>query len=213
MERGRSLRRAFDIVVGSAAHPPQPDPGRPWASYVHRARAVPGHLTQELKQHLRAHVPSYMTPSAVVVVERMPLTPNGKIDRQALPAPDRTRQESAAPFVAPASALETTIAGVWRTLLGLERVGTGDNFFDLGANSLLMVRAHSELRAALDRPLSLVDLFRFPSVAALAGHLGRATADTAVLDRGQARARTRLDAAGKRRATLAAVRAGEGHRP
>ncbi len=64
-----------------------------------------------------------------------------------------------------------------------------------------MVRAHGELRAALDRPLSLVDLFRFPTVAALAEHLGREAPDTAVLDRGQARARTRLDAAEKRRAS------------
>ncbi|HUU34694.1 MAG TPA: phosphopantetheine-binding protein, partial [Vicinamibacterales bacterium] len=204
---------AFDVVVGSAAHAPVPGAARPWEDYVHRARAVDGHLTQELKLHVRAQLPPYMTPSAVVVLERMPLIPNGKIDRKALPEPDRQRQESAAPFVAPASAMEQTIAGVWGALLGLARVGTRDNFFDLGANSLLMVRAHADLRAALDQPLSLVDLFRFPTVAALAEHLGRTTSDTAVLDRGQARARTRLEAAGKRRATLAAARGGDGRRP
>lgn len=204
---------AFDVVIGSAAAPPQPKPAeQPWSALAQRGRAGDGRLPQALKQHVRAHLPPYMTPTVVMVLEQFPLTPNGKIDRKALPAPDRSRQDSAAPFVAPASDVERTIAGVWSALLGLERVGTRDNFFDLGANSLLMVRAHTDLRSALDRPLTLVDLFRFPTVAALAAHIG-GPADTAGLDRGQARARSRLDAAEKRRAALASARGGGGGRP
>ena len=172
---------------------------RAWSSYVHRASLDSGQLIQDLKQHLRAQLPGYMMPGAFVVLDRMPLTPNGKIDRKALPEPDRERQETGAPFVAPGSAVEQTIAAVWRDLLGLDRVGAHDNFFDIGANSLLMVQAHSALRQALDRPLSLVDLFRFPTVSALASHLNPETPVAETLTRSQDRARTRLDAQSRRR--------------
>jgi acyl carrier protein len=172
---------------------------RPWPTYGHRASLDTGQLVQELKQHLRAQLPGYMMPGAFVVLGRMPLTPNGKIDRKALPEPDRERQETGAPFVAPGSAIEQTVAMVWRDLLGLDRVGAHDNFFDIGANSLLMVQAHSALRQALDRPLSLVDLFRFPTVSALAAHLSADAPAAEPLTSGQDRARARIDAQSRRR--------------
>ena len=115
-----------------------------------------------------------MVPAAFVVLEAMPLTPNGKVNRKALPAPDRSRHESEVEFVAPSSDIERTISGVWQELLGLDQVSTQGNLFDLGANSLLMVQANSRLAVALGRELSLVEMFRFPSIGALAAHLDSA---------------------------------------
>ncbi|HYM32628.1 MAG TPA: phosphopantetheine-binding protein, partial [Candidatus Cybelea sp.] len=89
---------------------------------------------------------------------------------------------------------------VWKELLNLERVGANDNFFDLGANSLIMMQANVRLRSALRRELTLVDLFRYPTVSALAAHLGSAIGDKSKLDQSQQRGQARLDALRRRRA-------------
>src|SRR5262249_43043092 len=141
---------------------------------------------------------SFMVPSAFVTLPALPMTPNGKIDRKALPEPDRKRFETASSYVAPESDLERVIAEMWKDLLRLDRVGIHDNFFDLGANSLLMLQAPMLLREALRRPVSLVDLFRFPTVSALARALtGNQDEDAAVVE-GQKRAEARLAARTRR---------------
>jgi SAM-dependent methyltransferase/acyl carrier protein len=141
---------------------------------------TPADLVPALRAQVADRLPDYMVPAAFVLLPRLPLTPNGKVDRKALPAPERSqRPTSAAPATPPANELERMIAGCWQKLLGLEEVSTGDNFFDLGANSLLVVRASGMLGAALGRTVSLLDLFRFPTVAALAAHLGAAAAPDA----------------------------------
>jgi acyl carrier protein len=175
---------------------------------VHQPPADRGQRVQALKQHLRAHVPAYMVPGTFVWLDALPQTPNGKIDRQALPEPDRQRTTVSSSYVAPATDFERIIADTWQDLLAVDRVGTHDNFFDLGANSLLMVQAHASLRERLARPLSLVDLFRFPTVSTLAGYLGQAetTAASAVLDASEARAQARIDALGRRRPGRQAAR-------
>jgi amino acid adenylation domain-containing protein len=122
---------------------------------------------------LRRELPEYMVPAFFEVLDALPLTPNGKIDRKVLPEPAYARRESAAPFVAPLDGLEDTIAGVWREVLGVERVGRDDNFFDLGGHSLLMAQLRTLLAERTGRELSIVELFQHPSVAALAEHLGR----------------------------------------
>ncbi|TLF82503.1 amino acid adenylation domain-containing protein [Nocardia cyriacigeorgica] len=106
--------------------------------------AAPGHTVddRELLAHARAALPSYMVPSAVVVLERMPLNASGKLDRMALPVP----QLSGRPFRAPTTPLERTITEVFAEVLGVERVGMDDDFFDLGGNSLIATRAVSRLR-------------------------------------------------------------------
>ncbi|MEO8483470.1 MAG: MupA/Atu3671 family FMN-dependent luciferase-like monooxygenase [Acidobacteriota bacterium] len=192
--RAKDARRSVDAD-------PMPSTVRPWHEYVHQGRGDTGHLVQALKEHLRAELPPYMLPGAFVVLDALPLTPNGKVDRKALPEPDRQRQEVAAQYVAPADDVERLIAETWQDLLALERVSTHDNFFDIGANSLLMVQAHSALRQKLGRPLSLVDLFRFPTVQTLAAHLNQTgePADSAVLAASEARAHSRVDALSKRR--------------
>jgi natural product biosynthesis luciferase-like monooxygenase protein len=196
--------------AAGASTPTMPAAPKAWRDYVHQASADNGRLVQRWKQHLRDTLPDYMVPGAFVILDALPLTPNGKIDRQSLPEPDRARVEVAAAYTAPASELERIIADTWGELLGLDRVGTTDTFFDLGANSLLMVQAHAALREKLQRPLSLVDLFHFPTVGALAASLAASleggAPESSALVESQARAQTRVDAMQRRRQGRLAAR-------
>jgi amino acid adenylation domain-containing protein len=124
-----------------------------------------------LLAHLRDKLPEYMVPAAFVFLPALPLSPNGKVDARALPAPERVRPELEAAYAAPKSELERIIATVWQEELKVETVGIHDNFFDLGGHSLLLARVHSRLREALDRDLSLVELFKNPTVSSLAAAL------------------------------------------
>ncbi len=122
----------------------------------------------ELRRRCQERLPAYMVPAAFVVLERLPLLPNGKLDRRALPAPDAARPELAERFVAPRGELERTVATAWQEVLGVERVGIRDNFFDLGGHSLLLVSLHEKLAERLGRELSIVDLFQHPTVESFA---------------------------------------------
>ena len=143
-----------------------------------------------LREGLRATLPDFMVPSHVVVLAQLPQTPNGKVDRKALPAPD-AQPAATAPltFEAPAGDVEETIARVWREVLKVDQVGTRDNFFDLGGHSLLAVQAHRRLREALARDLSITDIFRFPTIQSLAGYLAGGHEDVTrqAADRAQGR--------------------------
>ena len=136
------------------------------------AYVVGGVEPDALRAHLRESLPEYMVPGAFVVLDRLPLTAVGKLDRRALPAPDLAPAKER--YVAPATATEEVLAGIWAEVLHLERVGRHDGFFELGGHSLLIVRLQSRLRERLGRDVPVVDLFRFPTVAALAEHLGGA---------------------------------------
>jgi acyl carrier protein len=109
-----------------------------------------------------------MVPGRVVVLKEMPLTHNGKIDRRKLPAPDQNRDAAGKEYVAPRSEVEKQIASIWQSVLRLEKVGIHDNFFDLGGHSLLMVQVHGEVHQKLNVDLSMVEMFRHPTVSALA---------------------------------------------
>ncbi len=147
-----------------------PGDARLVAYLVARPGAAPD--TGALREALRARLPEAMLPQAFVVLDEFPHTPNGKIDRNALPAPEPGAAAApAAPFVAPADDLEGRIAEVWKAVLKLPQVGTRDNFFDLGGHSLLAVQAHRRLKETLQRDLSITDIFRFPTIASLAAHL------------------------------------------
>ncbi|MET7798192.1 amino acid adenylation domain-containing protein [Streptomyces decoyicus] len=128
---------------------------------------------EEIKTHLAASLPEYMVPSAVVVLDTLPLTPNGKVDRKALPDP-ATVQEPVSGHLAPRNAVEETIAGVWSEVLGVDSFGVDDDFFALGGNSILSVRAVSRMRKALGLKLSPRVLFDTPTVAALAASIATA---------------------------------------
>jgi amino acid adenylation domain-containing protein len=119
-----------------------------------------------LKSFLRERLPEYMIPSAFVSLEQFPLTPNGKIDRRALPAPEKGRAGVAAaqPYVAPRTPIEQELADIWAELLQIEKVGIYDNFFELGGHSLLLTQLASRIRKNLQVELPLRVLFDVPTV-------------------------------------------------
>ncbi|MEZ4593250.1 MAG: LLM class flavin-dependent oxidoreductase [Chloroflexota bacterium] len=143
-----------------------------------------------LKEALRADLPEFMVPAVYVPLTSFPLTPNKKTDRQALPAPDKLLVEPQTAYVAPSNDLEQTIAEIWQRLLNVPQVGLNDNFFDLGGHSLLTVQAHRQLKEVVDKAISITDMFRFPTIRALADFLseddnmnGTQTAVTQSIDR------------------------------
>lgn len=107
--------------------------------------------SSELRRHLRQTLPEFMIPSMIVMVEQLPLTPNAKIDRKALPDPFATQTETPREFIAPSSPTELVITEIWMRLLGVQQVGTADSFFELGGHSLLAMRAASEISARTGR--------------------------------------------------------------
>ncbi len=124
--------------------------------------------TARLRALLEGKLPDFMIPSCFVWLDSFPLTPSGKIDREALPAPDLSRPELENTFVAPRNAIESRIAQVWCEILGLESVGIHDNFFDLGGHSLLAAQLAAKIEKKLGRELALAAIFRAPTVAELA---------------------------------------------
>ncbi|MGA4149791.1 amino acid adenylation domain-containing protein, partial [Ralstonia nicotianae] len=122
---------------------------------------------QTLREQLQASLPEYMVPAAYVRLERLPLTPNGKLDRKELPAPEGQAYASTA-YEAPQGEVEQTLAGIWQTLLGVERVGRHDDFFALGGHSLQAVRLVAQVRTQLGAELGLTELFAQPSLSAVA---------------------------------------------
>uniref|UniRef100_UPI001641065C MupA/Atu3671 family FMN-dependent luciferase-like monooxygenase n=2 Tax=Burkholderia gladioli TaxID=28095 RepID=UPI001641065C len=128
-------------------------------------RVKPG--ARLLRGHLRERLPEYMVPSHFVVLDALPLTPNGKLDRRALPMPELDREAGGA-YVAPRTATEQTIAAIWGEVLGRERVGALDDFFDLGGHSLLATQVIAQLREAFGMEPPLRVLFEAPVLAELA---------------------------------------------
>jgi amino acid adenylation domain-containing protein len=123
----------------------------------------------DLRSALAAALPEYMVPSNFVILDALPLTANGKIDRNALHVPAADELELVTE--PPRTELEQKIAQAWKEALGVEQVGLHRNFFDLGAHSLMVAEVHMQLHQMLGREISLVDLFQFPTVSALAAHL------------------------------------------
>jgi amino acid adenylation domain-containing protein len=129
----------------------------------------PAPAVAEIRAFLAASLPEPLVPSDFIVLEALPLTPHGKVDRAALPEP--AGRSTQAENVPPRDEMEREVAAIWREALGVERVGIHDNFFDLGGHSLVLARVHVLLKERLGREVPVVDLFRHPTVAALAGRL------------------------------------------
>ncbi|MDT9701854.1 amino acid adenylation domain-containing protein, partial [Streptomyces sp. P17] len=130
--------------------------------------------TSMLRRWCADRLPDYMLPAGFAVLEKLPSTPNGKVDRRSLPAPDNDRPDLAVQYVAPRDRIETTVAGIWSQVLGVDRVGIHDNFFDLGGHSLLATRTVSLLRQELGREVPVRELFTSPTVEQLAEAISRA---------------------------------------
>lgn len=142
------------------------------------AYIVPGETppsVTDLRHHVLATLPDYMTPTVFVFMPGFPLTTNGKIDRRALPAPDGARPELQTPFVAPRSPAEATLARIWSEVLEVERVGVKDNLFELGGDSIRSITILSKAQQA-GLGLTLEQVFRRPTIEALAAAVGTAAA-------------------------------------
>jgi acyl carrier protein len=129
-----------------------------------------------LRTFLGQHLPDYMIPSTFIFLKAMPLTSNGKIDRASLPAPDESRPDLQRLFVAPRTAVERELAGIWAEFLKLDEVGVEDNFFELGGHSLLATQVVARMRKAFNCEIRLRSLFELPTIAQLAEQIGDSTA-------------------------------------
>ena len=136
----------------------------------------PAPAPEQLRRALSRRLPDHMLPSAWVTLDALPLTPNGKVDRRALPAPE-ARKMDAARHVPARTPAEVRIAGFWREVLGLEQVGVDDNFFEIGGHSLLLAKVHARLAASFPREVTMLDLFRHPTVRALAAFVDGGAGD------------------------------------
>lgn len=175
----RAEAHAFDAVVLPTAEQPMtltdvyaaPADAGPWQSAVNDPAGArrTGELAVSIRGHVSRTLPDYMVPSAVVVMDKLPVTPNGKLDRKALPAPDLS---AAASHRRPRNQREETLCRLFAEVLGIERAGIDDSFFDLGGNSLLAIRLASRVRAVLEVELPVRVLFEAPTIEALAARLG-----------------------------------------
>jgi acyl carrier protein len=121
-----------------------------------------------LRGYLQKKLPAYMVPSTFTLLDEVPLTPNGKVNRKALPAPDPSGFQAGNAYEEPRTPVEEALAGIWEEVLRLERVGVHDNFFDLGGHSLLAVQVMTRLNRHFGVELPLRALFEEPTIAGLA---------------------------------------------
>ncbi|HEY2392076.1 MAG TPA: amino acid adenylation domain-containing protein, partial [Candidatus Angelobacter sp.] len=126
-------------------------------------------LPSQLRSYLRDKLPDYMVPSALVLLDKLPLTSNGKLDRRALPLDQMCQIQTN--FVAPRNNLEETISEIWQEVLGLQQAGVEDNFFDLGGHSFAVTRVHEKIQEKIAREFPLVTLFEHPTISSLAKYL------------------------------------------
>jgi hypothetical protein len=146
--------------------------GERLVGYVVAKEGAAAPSAHRLREHLLRVLPEYMVPGAWVMLEAMPLTANGKLDRRALPAPDErayTRRE----YEAPQGPVEEILAGIWQEVLNIERVGRHDNFFELGGHSLLATRVMAQIFEMLGLELPLFEIFEASSLDELAARTGQ----------------------------------------
>ena len=160
-------------TAAGAKHPPKSIPQavhpRPWRAYFNDPSAALSRrqFISHLRETLKSSLPDYMVPSAFIVLHRFPLTPNGKVDRNALPKPDLQLLDLGE-FAAPVTETEKVLANIWSEALGMKRVGRHDNFFELGGHSLMATRVASRVDGAFRVRLPLRTLFEHPTLAGLA---------------------------------------------
>jgi len=163
-----AVRNAVVLAMGEGSH-------KRLVAYVvpadgHDGRGVSDSLVTALRTHLAACLPDYMVPAAFVALEALPLSPNGKLERKALPAPDQDALAQQA-YVPPRGKIENALTTIWQDLLGLERVGIHDHFFEVGGTSLHTIALKQKIRDTIGFDVSIIDLFTYPTIARLANYL------------------------------------------
>ena len=156
----------------------------------------------EMRNYLAGRLPDYMIPAAFVVMEEMPITANGKVDKKKLPEPTNERPSLASEFIKPQTETELRIAAIWQELLHLSEIGTQDNFFDLGGNSLLLVQLHARLQKIYGEQVTMVDLFEHPTVGSLAAQLSKEEPSPEQVERQAARFEKRMTGKQRQRQRL-----------
>ncbi|WP_410656968.1 amino acid adenylation domain-containing protein [Amycolatopsis sp. lyj-112] len=156
-----------DPLVAKAVVRGYPGEAAPLVAYLIAADGQPAD-TQAVLAKLKVQLPEFMVPNAVVWLPELPMNSRGKLATDQLPRPGRDELAGQTPWMAPETDLERRVAAVWSGVLGIESVGAQDNFFDLGGNSLLLATLHTRLRNELEMPLSIRQLFEYPTVHALA---------------------------------------------
>ncbi|HEY9404066.1 MAG TPA: non-ribosomal peptide synthetase, partial [Pyrinomonadaceae bacterium] len=158
--------------------------------YMVRAE-VGGVSGRELREYLRERGSEQMLPGVILEVAEMPLLANGKINRLALPDPQTAFAISEKTFVQPRTKAEQTIAAIWQQVLGVDKVDVDHNFFELGGHSLALARVQSKLQAAFDKSISMIELFKNPTISALARYFNDEQVEDLTLEKAQQRAQKR----------------------
>lgn len=156
---------------------------------------------EALKAHLAEQLPDFMVPAFYVELATMPLTPNGKLDRNSLPEPIQQRHQKSDEFALPEDDWEELIADIWKRALGVSEIGRKDNFFDIGGHSLLVIQVLKELREneRVTKPVQMTDLFRFTTIEAIAKFVAAEETDSAASEVTSSRVAARKAAQGRRR--------------
>jgi len=163
----------YDVIfkqAGQIVAYPEKTHQKPWEQYANNPLQdrLTRNLVPKLRTYLEGQLPDYMVPSSFVILEKMPLTPSGKIDRKKLPAPENARMSVDNEYAPPRNQVEETLTDIWSEILGVNNPGIYDGFFELGGHSLLAIQVISKIRKLFDIELSLRDLFDNPKIAELA---------------------------------------------
>jgi amino acid adenylation domain-containing protein len=156
------------------------------AYWIPAATPVPS--VSSLRRALSNKLPEYMIPSCFVTLDALPTTPTGKVDRKALPVPDRVRPVLEAVFVKPSSETEKLLAAIWQQVLRLDKIGIDDNFFDLGGNSLRLAEVNRKVNVVFQRTIPLMDMLALPTIRTLAEYMARAENKVPALKKSRDRA-------------------------
>lgn len=146
---------------------------------------------EALRGHIKDRLPDYMIPALFITLSALPLTHNGKIDRLALPEPDTTRPQMEQVYVSPSNGWEKTLSKIWSHVLGFNRIGVNDNFFDLGGNSILAAKLVVLVQEELGIELPIVKLFQYPKISLLAKFLSQNQSDDLPFEKAKDRAQRR----------------------
>jgi len=196
IESALGLHKAVRQAVVVALDEPGRD--RRLVAYL-TARPAQRATVTELRDHLLACLPDYMVPALFVWLDAIPLSPNGKVDRRALPAPSTARPELAQPYAIAKTDLERQLAALWQEILQIEPIGIDDRFFELGGDSLSLALAHNRTQSLLGREFPITTLFEFITIRTLAAHLAPSRQSTNSTESLQERARRQREAQAARR--------------